>query len=132
MAAARGEGPTAEREYLAELEAHPDAVPPRLKLVELYGKERRYDEQIVQITALREAEGPNPGNAYAMGQALFNLGRYDEASEEVTACRIAWPAYAHCAMLEANVLAKQGDRVRAEAVYQEALRLAGQSPEPAP
>ena len=60
---------------------------------------------------------------HSRAQALFNLGRIDEAATETTRCRETDPRYPGCWMLWANVLSKQGKRDEAQSAYQEALRL---------
>ncbi len=122
----RGDEAEAAEYFARESELMPGAIPPRLKLVAIYGKQGRWAEQLVHIERLRVLEPPNPGNRFARGLALFNLERYDEALVDAQSCREKWPEDAQCAVLLANVLAKLGRRAEADAVYAEAKALAGQ------
>jgi len=119
----RNDDTTAEKEYLAELRNVPSSVPAHLKLVALYGRTHRWDDELAHLKKLRELTPANPDNTYATGLALFNLHRYDEAEAKTRNCRRSWPQDVNCAVLLANVLAKQGHKDEADAVYAEAKKL---------
>jgi tetratricopeptide (TPR) repeat protein len=128
--AQKGDQMTAERYYLAEVEILPDSLSSRRALVGLYANQRRYDEQLAQLEVVMALEPPAPLSHQSRAQALFNLGRYEEAKEWVDQCRALAPTFPGCAMLEANVLSKLGDEVGAQEAYRRALLLAGQTPDP--
>jgi arylsulfatase A-like enzyme/Tfp pilus assembly protein PilF len=123
-----GDVKKAETSFFQELENQPRAVDTRRHLVMLYASEGRYEDQIAQLELIRQVEPPNPLTYHSLGQAKFNLGRYAEAKDDVDACRALARDYPGCAMLQANVLDKLGDREGALAAYHEALELAGQEP----
>ncbi|MFZ5480252.1 MAG: sulfatase-like hydrolase/transferase [Myxococcota bacterium] len=120
---AAGEAELAERELLEEIRLHPPAPPSRRVLVDLYAEQRRWEDQLGQLRQLLETERPTPLDLHAIGQASFNLRRYDDARDAVARCIRLAPTYAGCALLEANVLSKLGDRTAAEAAYARALEL---------
>lgn len=121
----------AEDEFREEIAVNPPSVPSRQMLVRLFADQARYDDQLVELAAIELVEPPNPLTMHSSAQALFNLGRYEDAKKRVDECRAFAPAYAGCAMLEANVLKKLGQEKEAYAAYELALKLAGEVP-PAP
>jgi choline-sulfatase len=121
---ARGEPLQAETFFEEEVRLFPPAVASRRALVEIYASQKRYDEQLAQLTALRGKEAPNPETLHSIAQALFNLKRYPEAMVVVDECRLLAPRYAGCAVLEANVLKKLGREEEAQAAYALAVELA--------
>ena len=128
---AQGEVDGAEDLLLDEIRLHL-ALPSRRALVEIYARQKRYDEQLAQLDRLIAIEPPNVLSLHARAQALFNLKRYPESRSATEACRAAAPTYPHCVMLFANVLDKLGEKERAVEVYHEALAMVGQAPpEPA-
>ncbi len=128
---AQGRPAEAEQFLLEEVSLFPPAVPARRTLVEMYAEERRYSEQIDQLTAISEVEAPNVLTLHSLAQALFNLQRFEEANEAVTACVTEKPDYPGCVMLQANVLKKLGQDDKAYQIYLRALKLAKQ-PQPTP
>lgn len=121
---ARGEPLQAETAFEEEVRLFPPGVQSRRILVELYANQQRYDEQLVQLTAIRAAEAPNPETVHSIAQALFNLKRYTEAEPVLQECRALAPAYPGCALLEANLLKKLGREAEAQAAYVQAQELA--------
>lgn len=129
LANKRGDKVLAETHFLAEIESTAPAIPSRRKLVELYAADGRYVDQLEQLEHIAAVETPHPLTLHSIAQAHFNMQAYDEAAIAVGECRSLAPAYPGCAMLEANVLKKQGRDAEATAAYEEALRLAAQTPE---
>lgn len=121
-----GNADKAETSFEEEARLFPPAVPSIRELVKLYAEQRRYEEQLAHLVTLRGVQPNDPTILHSQAQALFNLARYDDAHRVVAECRTAAPAYAGCAMLEANVLDKLGRTAEARAAYQGALGLAGQ------
>src|SRR5262249_5922644 len=121
-----------EDEFREEIANNPPSVPSRQMLVRLYADQSRYDDQLAELAVIAKVEPPNPLTMHSSAQALFNLGRYDDAKKAVDECRAFAPAYAGCAMLEANVLKKLGQEKEAYAAYERALALAGEAPPPSP
>ncbi|MEZ4238013.1 MAG: hypothetical protein R3F59_18085 [Myxococcota bacterium] len=119
----RDDDRAAEDALLEEVAGYPPALPARRALVALYADQRRYAEQLAQLDAVAAAEPPAVDTMHSRAQALFNLGRYDEAEAAVAACRRFDPRYAACAMLEANVHDKLGRPEQAQRSYREALAL---------
>ena len=129
---AQGEAGGAEDLLLDEIRLHLPALPSRRALVEIYARQKRYDEQLAQLDRVIAIEPPNVLSLHARAQALFNLKRYPESRSAIEASRAAAPTYPHCVMLFANVLDKLGEKERAVEVYHEALAMVGQAPpEPA-
>ena len=120
---AQGDPNAAEQFLNEEIRLHPPAIPARRTLVEVLAEQRRYDDQLVQLNVIASQERPSALTMHSRAQALFNLGRIDEAATETTRCRETDPRYPGCWMLWANVLSKQGKRDDAQSAYQEALRL---------
>lgn len=118
----------AEDEFREEIAVNPPSIPSRQMLVRLFADQSRYDDQLAELSTIETFEPPNPLTMHSTAQALFNLGRYDEANKRVTECRAFAPTYAGCAMLEANVLKKLGHEKEAYAAYENALALAGETP----
>jgi len=128
IAKQRGDDAAAETYFLAEVSLSGTALRARRELVALYARNGRYLQQLEALKEIREMEPPNGLTQLAFGQALFNLGRYEESREEVGRCRALEPLNADCALLQANVYDKLGDHDRAVETYHEALALAGQEP----
>ncbi|MCB9743576.1 MAG: sulfatase-like hydrolase/transferase [Alphaproteobacteria bacterium] len=123
IARIQGDPARTEDYLLEELRLHPDAVPSRRMLVELYAEQDRYEEQLAQLQVVQRFAANDPLTWHATAQAQFNLKRYDEAAQSLERCLALDPAYAHCVMLEANVLKKQGKDAEAQARYEQALEL---------
>lgn len=124
FARADGRADAAEGLYLDEIAAHPPALAARRALVEMYVGQKRYDDQVAQLDAMIAAMRDPPAEVWhSRGQALFNLGRYDEADRDLTRCRRDFPTDAGCAMVHANVLKRLGKLEAAEASFQAALKL---------
>ena len=70
--------------------------------------------------------------SHSLGQALFNLKRYDDAANAVQECMRLDPNYAGCVMLWANVLQKLGKESEAKQAYEQALKLRKEHPQPVP
>ncbi|MDP2310725.1 MAG: sulfatase-like hydrolase/transferase [Pseudomonadota bacterium] len=121
---AKGEPLQAEAFFEEEVRLFPPAVASRRILVEIYASQKRYEEQLAQLTTLRDREAPNPETLHSIAQALFNLKRYPESVAVVDECRLLAPRYAGCALLEANVLKKLGRDAEAQVAYDLAVDLA--------
>jgi arylsulfatase A-like enzyme/Tfp pilus assembly protein PilF len=126
---ADGQEDAAEDALLEEIRLFPPALAARRMLVTMYVEQQRYEEQLAQLDAISLAEEPSVDTFHSRAQVLFNLGRYPEAKIAVDECRRFSPTYPACAMLDANVLSKLGRKEEAQKTYQEALALAGQSPQ---
>lgn len=120
-----GQDAAAEDVLTEEIRLFPPALAARRVLAGLYAEQRRYDEQLAVLAEIAALEEPSVTTGHARAQALFNLGRVDEAEVEVEACRRSAPTHAGCAMLVANVYAKLGRTEDAARAYREALALAG-------
>ena len=125
--AAAGNPNEAEASFDEEIRLFPPAVASRRERVKLYADEGRYEEQLAELAVLTTLQPADPTTLHSEAQALFNLGRYPEAGQVVADCRSVAPAYAGCAMLEANVLDKLGRAEEAQRAYRRALGLAGQA-----
>ncbi len=121
---ARGDLMKAEGFYEEEVRLYPPAVPSRKMLVEILAGQKRYEEQLAQLAAIREKEPPTPETLHSIAQALFNLQRFEESGRVVDECRLLAPGYPGCALLEANVLKKLGRDAEAQAAYERATDLA--------
>jgi predicted Zn-dependent protease len=128
MKRAKGEADHAEQFFIEEIRLHPPAIPARRTMVELLAEQRRYEDQITQLDAIKAAERPSPLTLHSRAQALFNLGRYDECRVDLAECKKVDGRYAGCWMLLANVLSKQGKQAEAEAAHAKALKLAKARP----
>jgi arylsulfatase A-like enzyme/Flp pilus assembly protein TadD len=120
----------AETYFQREIDAFPPAPWTRRVLVEVFVAQKRYDEQIAQLRALVDAGFVDPETLHSLGQALYNLKRFEEAAPVVARCRDLAPTYPGCAMLEANVLQRQGRPDEAKAAYLRAMALAGRDVPP--
>lgn len=122
----RGQGHVTEAEAVLteEVRMFPPALTTRRVLVEMYADQKRYEEQVEQLTAIAALEPPNALTLHSVAQALFNLKRYDAAYTEVLDCERVAPRYAPCVMLEANVLKKLGKEQEAQAAYTRAMAMA--------
>lgn len=127
-----GDNERAESMFAEEVALHPPAVPSRQMLVRIYADQHRFDEQLAQLSVIEQNEPPNPLTLHSIAQVLYNLGRYDEAGVRVRDCMTLAPEYPGCAMLDANVLKKQGKSDLAQAQYERALALAGETAPAAP
>lgn len=116
----------AESAFLEEIRLFPPSLLSRRALVEMYAEQKRYAEQIAQLDGIAAAVTPDAETLHSLGQAQFNLGKYDDAFVTVSRCRTLSPRYPGCAMLAANVLKKLGKNEEAQRTYHDALRLAGQ------
>jgi arylsulfatase A-like enzyme/Flp pilus assembly protein TadD len=128
MRRAEGNADAAEQFLVEEIRLHPPAIPARRTLVEMLAEQRRYSEQLVQLDAIAEIEVPNPMTMHSRGQALFNLGKMDEAAEITETCLNADRKYPGCWMLWANILSKQGKQTEAKTAYDKAVSLAARHP----
>jgi arylsulfatase A-like enzyme/tetratricopeptide (TPR) repeat protein len=124
MKRAKGEADKAEQFLTEEIRMHPPAIPARRTMVELLAEQRRYEDQITQLDAIKAAERPGPLTLHSRAQALFNLGRYDECAVDLAECEKLDGKYAGCWMLLANLLSKQGKPTEAKAAHVRALKLA--------
>jgi arylsulfatase A-like enzyme/Flp pilus assembly protein TadD len=124
---ARGDDDAAERWWVEEILGFPPAVPTRRELVALLAAQRRYADQLEQLDVIVRHEPPVADTAHSRAQALFNLGRWDEAGIEVDRCRNLAPEYAGCTMLKANVLKKQGYEAEARATFELAKKQAAEA-----
>ena len=113
----------AEQFLREEILLHPPAVPARRTLVELLAEQKRYGRQLRQLRAIKRAEPPNALTAHSMAQALFNLGKFDEAATAINRCFEINDQYPGCVMLWANVLKKQGKDEEAKRAYERAMEL---------
>ena len=118
----------AEQFLREEIRLTPPAVPARRTFVEILAEQKRYNEQLRQLRAIKRAEPPNPLTAHAMAQASFNLKKYDDAATAVQACMRMDENYAGCALLWANVLKKQGKDEEAQKAFERATKLREQNP----
>ena len=130
MKRAKGEADKAEQFLTEEIRLHPPAIPARRTMVELLAEQRRYEDQLIQLDAIKASERPNPLTLHSRAQALFNLGRYEECSVDLAECKKLDGKYAGCWMLLANVLSKQGKPTEAKAAHARALRLANRARPP--
>ena len=122
----KGNADQAEQFLMEEIRLHPPAVPARRTMVELLAEQRRYEDQVTQLTAIRKVERPNPLTLHSFAQALFNLKRFDEAEPMVSECIEMDKRYPGCWMLKANILQKQGKEKAAVAAYEQAMKLSKQ------
>ena len=120
---AQGDPNAAEQFLTEEIRLHPPAIPARRTLVEVFAEQRRYEDQLTQLKVIASLEQPNALTMHSRAQALFNLGRLEEAAAATTQCREADPRYPGCWLLWANVLSKQGKKTEAQAAYEKSLRL---------
>lgn len=127
-----GDNDRAESMFQEEVGLHPPAVPSRQMLVRMYADQHRFDEQLAQLAEIEANEPPNPLTLHSIAQALYNVGRYDEAGVRVRDCMTLAPDYPGCVMLNANVLKKHGKNEEAQKGYERALALAGETPATAP
>jgi arylsulfatase A-like enzyme/Tfp pilus assembly protein PilF len=125
----RGNADRAEQFLVEEVRLHPPAIPARRTLVELLAEQRRYDDQLKQLTAIQSVERPNPLTLHSIAQALFNLQRYSEADDAIGKCIKLDPKYPGCWMLKANVRQKQGKEEEAQQAYKKAMKLAESRPQ---
>jgi predicted Zn-dependent protease len=126
----QGRSEEAEQLMLEEIRLHPPAVPARRAMVEILADQKRYTEQLEQLEKIERVERPNPLTLHSQAQALFNLKRFDEASDKVEACIQQRPDYPGCMMLRANVLKRLGKDAEAQAAYEAALEMVGRKPAP--
>ena len=124
----QGRTEESEQLMLEEVRLHPPALPARRALVEIMAEQKRYAEQLEQLSAIETIESANPLTLHSQAQALFNLKRYQEAAEKVDACIEQRADYPGCMMLKANVLAKLGDKDAAQKAYEAAMKLVGRTP----
>ncbi len=120
----RGQDVEAESHLLEEVKRFPGALVTRRALVEMYVRQKRYEDQLEQLELIAAAEMPNVLTLHSTAQCQFNMKRFEEAHDSVAACIEAAPSYPACAMLEANVLKKLGRDKEAEAAFQRAIELA--------
>jgi tetratricopeptide (TPR) repeat protein len=128
LARNRGELDTAARLLREELDLQRPAPAVRAALVEVLAAKKDYAGQLEQIDLLPAVVRVEPVMLHARAQALFNLGRYDDALVGCGACLQAAPESARCKLLEANVLNKLGRSAEARAALAEARRLKGLPP----
>jgi Flp pilus assembly protein TadD len=87
-------------------------------------QQQRHAEQLAVLGTLEDVERPpRARTAWSQGQALFNLGRVEEAEIAVDRCLTLAPGTAGCWLLRANVLDKQGRRAEALAAFEQAQAL---------
>ena len=128
---AKGNADRAEQFLTEEIRLNPPAIPARRTMVEILAEQRRYDEQLAQLDAIRAIEPPNPLTLHSSAQALFNLKRFDEAEALTTQCRELNDTYPGCWMLAANILQKKGKKTEALEAYNRAMALSKSSSSPA-
>jgi arylsulfatase A-like enzyme/Flp pilus assembly protein TadD len=121
----RGDLDTAERLLREELELPRGGPAVRAALVEVLAAKKDYAGQLEQVERLLTAVPDDPTMLHARGQALFNLGRYDDALAGCQTCLGAVPQDANCKLLEANVLSKLGRPDEAKAALEDARRMKG-------
>lgn len=121
---AQGDPNAAELFLTEEIRLHPPALPARRTLVEVLAEQRRYEDQLAQLDVIAKLERPSALTMHSRAQALFNLGRIDDAAAETAKCKTADPRYPGCWMLWANVLSKQGKKEEAKSAYDKAMSLA--------
>lgn len=120
----RGNADKAEQFLTEEIRLFPPAIPARRTMVEMLAEQRRYTEQLAQLESIRAVEPPSPLTLHSSAQALFNLGRYADATPLVDECIRLEASYPGCWMLHANLLQKQGRTLDAKAAYEQAVSLA--------
>ena len=123
MKRAQGNSSKAEQLLREEIRLHPPAVPARRTLVEILAEQRRYEDQLTQLEAIAAVEKPSTLTMHSKAQALFNLGRFDEAAIETNRCVKFDSKYPGCWMLLANVLSKQGRQEEGKKMYAKAVEL---------
>ena len=116
----------AEARFRDELGNRPSFAPARRALIGLLAEQRRYAEQLQELELMVAQLPRDVPTAHSRAQARFNLGDIEGAAEEVDRCRTLSPRYPGCALLQANVLAKQGDMPGAKAAFAEAQDLAAE------
>jgi choline-sulfatase len=113
----------AETLLLDEVQAFPPALAARDGLVRIYAEQRRYAEQLEQLEALAAVAPPDAVMLHARAQALFNLGRYDDARTVLADCTVRYPESAACFLLLANAEKKLGRSDAAQAAFERAKAL---------
>jgi len=121
---ADGDAEASLSHFLAEHAAYPEHLEALaaavLQLVRT-GRNADVEEYAQRCLA---ADSQQPRMHWAVGQAQFNLGRYDDAATSIDSCLALAPDDAECTMLLANVQSKQGKKDEAELTFQRALELA--------
>jgi choline-sulfatase len=128
MRRAEGKADAAEQFLIEEIRLHPPAIPARRTMVEILAEQRRYTEQLEQLSEIAKIEVLNPMTLHSKAQALFNLERYKEADTVTQACIKTDAKYPGCWMMRANVLSKQGNATAAKVAYNKAVSLADRYP----
>ena len=125
----RGDLDRAEALLREELALPVRPPPVRAALIEILARQKDHAGQLEQLDRfLAEV----PGDAvmiHARAQALFNLGRHEDALLGCETCLSVAPRSAACRLLQANVLSKLGRETEAAAAFAEARALKGLRPE---
>lgn len=124
LALADGDAATGEALLREEVQENPPALSALRELVRVLAQQQRHAEQLAVLGTLEDVERPpRARTAWSQGQALFNLGRVEEAEIAVDRCLTLAPGTAGCWLLRANVLDKQGRRAEALAAFEQAQAL---------
>jgi choline-sulfatase len=126
IALAEGDPIAAEPLLVAEMRLHPPALSARRQLVILLAGQSRYEDQIRALDELVALERPaSAETALSHAQAWFNLDNLDKSEAALGRCVDLNPRSAGCALLQANVLDRKGDKAGAQAAFERAKALHG-------
>lgn len=119
----RGDVEGAERLLLEELEDHPGNTKAAFALSRLYMKLGKWAEQVEMASKVLRTAPKDPVLWHAKVLGLFNLQRYAEAREALTAGLAVDPGHPDLILMDANLLAAEGKRAEGEVRF-EAAKLA--------
>ncbi|MCO4743508.1 MAG: sulfatase-like hydrolase/transferase [Proteobacteria bacterium] len=126
-AAAQKNRPEAIRYFELEVENHPFNERSRRLLATYAMEDGNWDAWFKHAAELVRIVPRDPRAHEAQVQALFNLGRYDEARIAMTGALALAPGDAKLVLLDANLLAKEGKRDEGLARFEEAKKLAAEA-----
>lgn len=134
LAQGRGEPDKARELIERELKNWPKNAPARLVYVRLVSRDQDWDALLREAELLRKLAPRIPESHFWVAQALFNLKRYDECREAIEAGYAVDPEDPQLLILNANLLAHDGDREagaklveRAKRIQQERVKQAKQA-----
>ncbi|MEC8425799.1 MAG: sulfatase-like hydrolase/transferase, partial [Myxococcota bacterium] len=108
-----------------ESAAWPGDARTRWELGNALMRRERWDEAAAEYAALVRLQPSDPGARRAWAQATFNAGDYARAAELLEPALALAPDDSAVLLLHANILDKQGETARAEAVFRQAKAAAG-------
>ncbi len=109
------------RKYLeGEAEGFPGNMRALFALMNVYKAQQEWDKQL-EVADKMLAIAPNdPNSLHGKVLALFNLERYDEARVAVDAGRAIDPGHPHLMLMDANLLAQEGEMDKGKVRFAEA------------